>query len=168
MEALKIHLNPKTPKQITMAVKTLVSYLGIKNASPQYLKYTHRNWDYSVRNCFKNCEKESEKTGEQIVYGWLIWEDRKHAFLEAEFHSVLRDSGVLRANSRLIDISPRQSIKTEKVLFIEDTQRVAGRKDSKTWHSWSNLKMVSGHVLAPTQHLEIVEVNEHKHKIHLV
>ncbi|HAS6473482.1 TPA: hypothetical protein GRR63_12095 [Vibrio parahaemolyticus] len=151
---MNLNLNPKTPKKINSTVKALIAELGINNRNAQYLKYTHKSDDYRARYCFNNCETEAVKNGGEVVYGWLIWEDRKRSFIEAEFHSVLK------VNGEILDISPRQDSKDEKVLFVEDTLRDSGRKDPETWHSWSNMRMISGRVIEQSRRLEVFEVDD--------
>lgn len=149
-----MNLNPKTPKKVNLAVKKLIAELGINNRSAQYLRYTHKSDAYKAMYCFNNCEDEIAKNGGEVVYGWLIWEDRKRSFIESEYHCVIKMGG------ELLDISPRQNAKEDIVLFIEDTNRDSGRKDPKTWHSWSNLKMISGVVVEPSRRLEVFEIDD--------
>jgi hypothetical protein len=159
-------LNPKTPICITATVKQLAAALGLPNTKLHYLRYTHKSDEYKPLCCFNNCENEQVKYGGEVTYGWLIWEDRKRSFIEAEFHSVRK------INGELVDISPRQSKKNELVLFIEDKTRISGRKDSETWHSWSNLKMLNGLILERTRHLEVSEIakmnKSHTSNSHLI
>jgi hypothetical protein len=146
-------LNPKTPICITATVKQLAAALGLPSTKLHYLRYTHKSDEYKPLHCFNNCENEQIKYGGEVAYGWLIWEDRKRSFIEAEFHSVRK------INGELVDISPRQSKKNELVLFIEDKTRISGRKNSTTWHSWSNLKMLNGLILEQSRHLEVSEIS---------
>lgn len=150
----QVEIKAKTPKKVNAAVKGLISKLGLNHKSAKYLGYTESSDDYRATYCFNNCEKEQKKTDCEIVFGWQIWEDRKNKFVEAEFHSVIRD-----ADGQLKDISPRQT-GDKQILFIPDSTRESGRIDSDTWASWSNLKMQDGHVLEESIPLEVREINE--------
>lgn len=148
-----INLKPKTPKKINGNVKALIRELGINNAKPKFLTYTHRSDAYRATYCFNNCEDESKKTGCDVVYGWMIWEDRKKSFIEAEFHSVIKENG------QLLDISPRQT-SNAKILFVTDKIRSSGRKRQDTWYSYTNLKMHQGSIIEESKECEIVELDE--------
>lgn len=146
-----ISLKHKTPKKISAHIKALIKSLDLTGA-PIFLNYTHYSDDYRATYCFNNCEEESEKSGAAVVYGWQIWEDRKNGFVEAEFHSVIMSNG------KLHDISPRQT-GDKQILFIPDTVRRSGRKDERTWTSWSNQKMINGFLAEKTQELQVYEIN---------
>jgi hypothetical protein len=51
------------------------------------------------------------------------------------------------------------------VLFIEDNIRIHGRKDPKTWHSWSNLKMLNGIILEQPRYVEVSERAQGRHHL---
>jgi len=149
---MQVSVNPKIPKKVNSSIRALLSELGIANSKPEYLRFAKRSTEYRNGYCFNNCENESKKTGCQVVYGWAIWEDRKRAFVEAEFHSVIEENGIL------VDITPRHK-NEQKILFVPDSTKSSGRKSENIWYSWSNLKMVNGHVAEPSEELEIVELD---------
>lgn len=157
----RVQLKAKTPKAVNANVKKLISKLGLKPSSAKFLDYTHRSDQFRPKYCFNNCEDEAEKTDCEVVYGWQIWEDKKNSFIEAEFHSVVRENG------RLIDISPRQD-NDKKVLFVPDTKRTSGRKNKNTWASWTNLKMQNGCVLEDTKEIEVVELYDNRSELKFV
>ncbi len=145
-------LKPRAPKKVNGSVKKLIAELGLKHPMAKFLSYTHRSASYRAAYCFNNCEEENKNNNCEVVYGWVIWEDRKKSFVEAEFHAVIKEKG------KLLDISPRQD--GEKIiLFIADKTRLCGRKSPTTWASWSNLKMVSGMVIEEVHELEVIELN---------
>ncbi|WP_286262000.1 hypothetical protein [Thalassotalea atypica] len=149
---MQVSINPKTPKKVNSNIKALLSELGIANSKPEYLRFINRSSEYRNAYCFNNCEDEKNKTGCQVVYGWTLWEDRKKGFFEAEFHSVIKENGVL------IDITPRHR-NEDKILFVPDTTKSSGRKTENIWYSWSNLKMVNDRVVEPSEELEVVELD---------
>ena len=150
-----MNLKPKTPKKINANVKAIIRELGLAKAKPRFLPYSHRDDSYRATYCFNNCEDESNKTGCEVVYGWMIWEDKKNAFIEAEYHSVIKE------DVKLIDISPRQT-GDSLILFVKDTTRLGGRKREDTWYSRTNLKMINGFVAEEIREHEVVEI-DHVH-----
>jgi hypothetical protein len=158
---MKVTINPKTPKKVNSNIKALLFELEITNSKPEYLRFINRSNEYRNAYCFNNCEDENNKTGCQVVYGWTLWEDRKKGFFEAEFHSVIKENGIL------IDITPRKK-NEEKVLFVTDTTKVSGRKKDNVWYSWSNLKMLNDRVIEPSKELEVVELDDEYSEIRYV
>lgn len=147
-----MNLKPKPPKKINGRVNAIIKELKLDPKKAVFLGFTKKDDSYRPTYCFNNCEDESNKTGCNIVYGWMIWEDTKKSFIEAEFHSVIKQDG------KLLDISPRQSGE-KKILFIEDTLRPSGRKRSDAWHSRTNLKMINGVVVDASKEIEVVELD---------
>ncbi|MFP1742147.1 hypothetical protein [Lonsdalea quercina] len=157
--SVKLRLKPKTPKKINSAVKKLINSLGI-NKIPFYLPLT--KVDYSRAGyCFNNCEEYAKNNNVSVVYGWMIWEDRKSNFIEAEFHAIINENGQYK------DISPRVS-NEEKILFVIDGTRDSGRKEANSWYSWTNIKMFDGIVQEEPKLLEIKEIDsDYSEIIHL-
>jgi len=107
------------------------------NGKPSFLEFSEIASEYHAKYCLDNCEAEQLRTGCEIVYGWVIWQDKKHSFIEAEFHAVVKN------NDKLVDITPR--VDGEKnILFVEDKTRVPKRIDNHTWRSWTNIKSQKG------------------------
>lgn len=148
-----MNLKPKSPKKVNGRVNAIIKELGLNPKKATFLNFTYKDESYRATYCFNNCENESNKTDCEVVYGWMIWEDTKKSFIEAEFHSVIRQNG------QLIDISPRQSGE-KKILFIEDSTRPTGRKRPEAWHSRTNLKMINGFVAEEPKEVEIIELDE--------
>ncbi|AMO49469.1 SEC-C metal-binding protein [Enterobacter sp. FY-07] len=149
--SVKLKLKPKTPKKINSAVKKLINSLGINN-SPFYLPLT--KVDYSRAGyCFNNCEQYAKNNKASVVYGWMIWEDRKSSFIEAEFHAVINENGQYK------DISPRVN-NEDKILFVIDNSRNSGRKESDSWYSWTNIKIFDGIVQENPKPIEIKELDD--------
>lgn len=156
-----MNLKPKTPKKINGRVKEIIRELRLDPNNAIFLDFTLRDESYRATYCFNNCEQEASKTNCEIIYGWMIWEDTKKSFIEAEYHSVIKENG------ELLDISPRQSGE-KKVLFIEDPVRISGRKCSNIWHSRTNLKMINGFTVDESNECEIVELDENYSELRLI
>jgi hypothetical protein len=112
-------MNLTTPSKVSANIKLFLKDIGV-SIQPQYLKHTSVSPDYKARYCLDNCELEQKRTGCQIVYGWLIWEDIKRACIVAEFHGVVKRQGLL------IDITPRVDGE-DRVLFVQDRSRTPSR-----------------------------------------
>lgn len=149
-----INLNPRTPKKLNASIKLLIQDLGIDPNLANYLSFINASPSYRNQYCYNNCEAEALRGGGDIVYGWIIWEDRKKQFVEAEHHCVMRKGG------SLMDITPRQNRRDTKVLFVPDDTRCAGRIDNNTWHSWSNHKSMGGEIVEPTVQLRVTEIDK--------
>jgi hypothetical protein len=125
-------------------------------ATPHFLSFTYSSDKYLPRYCLNNCEAEHKRTGNRIVFGWIIWEYIKNGFIEAEFHAVME-----RGND-LVDITPRVDGE-EKVLFVPDPNRVAERIDAEridagSWRLWSNQKSLNGQIIEPAKSIEIEDI----------
>jgi hypothetical protein len=130
-----------TPRKVSGLVIRFLRSLEFAG-KPVFLPFTPTSPDYRTGYCQSNCEAEHKRTGAEIVFGWMIWENPDTAFIEAEFHSVMRHGRHLK------DITPRKD--GEKlILFAPDTERIAVRIDERTWHTWSNHK-AQGENLEPT------------------
>ena len=134
-------MHPTTPRKITGSIRRFVASLG-QIGTPADLPFLARSDDYLPSYCLSNCEAECRRTQVEIVFGWVIWEFRKNSFIEAEFHSVVRQNGILH------DITPRKDGE-ERVLFVPDLTRVAFRENERTWRTWTNHKK-QGATYAPT------------------
>ena len=149
--SIKLKLKPKTPIKINSTVKNLVKSLGL-NTSPVYLKLT-KVIGSRAGYCFNNCEEYASKNKCEVIYGWMIWEDRKSEFIEAEFHAVIKENNIIK------DISPRFNME-DRILFVEDDTRACGRKETNSWYSWSNIKIFNGIVKENALPIEIIELDD--------
>lgn len=130
------YVNVTTPRKISGSVKRFLLSAGL-STEVVYLPFTFVADEYHTQYCLDNCEEERERTGCQIKYGWIIWEDRRKRFIEAEFHAIVVKAGVL------CDITPRQDGEN-RVLFVEDPNRVPYRIDEITWSTYTNIKASNG------------------------
>jgi len=146
-------INPRTPKKISSSIKSFIQGLGLDPNSALFIRFTQVSSEYRNQYCYNNCEIEVLNGGE-VVCGWTIWEDRKKQFVEGEHHCVLRIDG------RLVDITPRQNRRDERILFVPDNDRIAGRIDKNTWNSWSNHKSLNGNIIEPAMQLRLREIDE--------
>ncbi|WP_304168786.1 hypothetical protein [Lonsdalea britannica] len=147
---IKQKITPKTPKKISSSVRFLVRSLGLKT-TPMYLPLTKAP-NTRAGYCFNNCEDYIKENGGEAIYGWMLWEDRKKGFIEAEFHAVVKK------DNRYLDITPRVDYEN-KILFIEDNARQSGRMNSHSWYSWSNIKIIDNCLEEMTEALQVKELN---------
>ena len=134
----EFRLKQTTPKKVSGNIRKFLKDAGL-NGKLRFLEFVESAPEYHAKYCLDNCEAERHRTGCEIVYGWMIWQDKKCGFIEAEFHSTVRKDG------NLVDITPRVDGE-KKVLFVEDATRVPERVDCKTWKSWTNIKSSDGRI----------------------
>ena len=120
---------------------------GLKGR-PRYLEFSEMAPEYKAKYCLDNCVAENNRSNNEIIYGWVIWQDKKHRFIEAEFHAVLKGNG------ELLDITPRCDDE-KTVLFIPDDTRTPDRIDTRTWKTWSNIKSQNGHIYENCRPIEM-------------
>ncbi|CDH03899.1 hypothetical protein [Xenorhabdus bovienii] len=153
---INTRINPKTPKKINGSVRFLVRSLGLKT-TPIYFSLTQIP-NTRAGYCFNNCEDYIKENGGDAIYGWMIWEDRKKGFIEAEFHVVIKKE------NQYLDITPRYNYE-DKILFVEDNTRKSGRMDDESWYSWSNIKIVDNYVSEMAEALKIKELNHENSEV---
>lgn len=135
----KTAIRPTTPRKIRRQIRAFLNDADL-HKPPSYLRFTLASPDYQPNNCLWNCEREARRRGVETVFGWVIWEEWRSHFIEAIFHAVVRDNGTL------LDITPRGDGE-DKVLFVEDPNRVAHRAGAGEWATWSSFKSRNGVML---------------------
>ncbi|PKN36987.1 MAG: hypothetical protein CVU62_12900 [Deltaproteobacteria bacterium HGW-Deltaproteobacteria-2] len=119
-----------TPQKISKRIRSFINTLGDID-EPEYLLFTNCSNKYLPQHCLSNCEAESHFTDSPVVFGWVIWEDKKTRSMVAEFHAVIR------RKNKLVDITPRVDGES-RVLFVPDKERVASRLNERQWNTWQN------------------------------
>jgi len=118
-----------TPIEFNGTVRAFLREIGLpKDAF--YLPFAPLDDRYRATYCLDNCAHAEREGLGVAVYGWIIWEARKHRFIEAEFHSVLRQG------DELMDITPRPDGE-EKILFVPDPARIPVF-GPRGWTTYSN------------------------------
>ncbi len=140
-----------TPTSISTEVCAFLLAAGLRTR-PQFLRFKLISQSYKPRMCLENCELESKKPNRQVIFGWVIWEDRNANFIDAEFHAVIE-----KAN-RLIDVTPRVDGE-DRILFVSDEQRTAKRLTDNEWLTWANIKSAKGIVFEQTRPIRIVNTS---------
>lgn len=112
MNQLQIY---SSPKNINDNVIRLIGKMGLSNSNPIQVDVRLEN-DAKPLNCYFNVEEKVKRDGGSIVYGWAIL--KGDLILEAEHHGIWKsDSGLL------YDITPREEINLDSIMFIEDNDR---------------------------------------------
>lgn len=147
-----------TPRRVTSSIKRFLSSLEI-SATPLFLRYTPISDQYQAGRALENCEVESKRSGDPIVYGWILWEDRVQAVIEAQFHAVIKRKG------ELINITPQPN-DDDLVLFVVDKNRSAEHLEDGTWQTWCNHKAQGGNLIHAAHPIEVQDSSEasrHEH-----
>lgn len=124
-----------TPKKIGNRILKFLKRAHL-NSNPQYLELMQSDSSYAPKFCLDNCFLDVKNNGGSVVYGWVIWENKKTRFIEAEFHAVVQRNG------KLHDITPRADGEG-KVLFILDKTKSA-KLDNGEWETWDNIRLING------------------------
>jgi hypothetical protein len=111
-------LKSTTPKRVDPRVRQLLNELCLPESSAVWLKlHKPKFFKPELSECHINASIQSNYESGSTVTGWTIWQDKALDFVEAQFHTVWKDSaGVLR------DVTPRQD-KERTVLFVPDSKR---------------------------------------------
>jgi hypothetical protein len=130
-------LKPTTPKKISGAIKSFLRKSGL-NSKPTYLPFIYKSDQYLAKKCLDNSKHATLNGLGDTVFGWMIWEDKRNKFIEAEFHSVILIDG------KLVDITPRVD-KEPKVMFVPDYNREP-HSDDRHWYTFTNIKSHNGEI----------------------
>ena len=109
-----------TPKVISYNIKAFCKEID-SAGNPVYV-IVKPDSTAAINSCFESVAAYIKQNGGSTQYGWIIWEESKQSFLEAEFHAVWVSS-----SGEMVDITPKvdgESI----ILFLPDTKRVYKRK----------------------------------------
>jgi hypothetical protein len=154
-----LHLSPTTPKRVDPRVRQLLVALDLPETQATWLPL-HRPKKFSPeRNeCHINAWIQMKYEGGTTCTGWMIWQDRAADFLEAQFHTVWRDSaGLLR------DVTPRQD-KERLALFVPDAQRevrLTNYDGAPAIITFDNVRMKNGaltNILREQTHVLVTEL----------
>lgn len=102
----------RTPRHVTPHILRLIRNLGL-DGEPERIPVRPVP-EASAGECFPNVSRHVERAGGAVVYGWALWE-WPNILVEAEFHSVWLNEGILR------DITPNSET---EILFQRDAKRV--------------------------------------------
>jgi hypothetical protein len=152
IESMKF--NSISPKKVSQAVKSIAQQLGINEDDARLLKFQRPNeFNPELNNCFFNVWVKMKFSGGGKQYGWLIAQDSRNEFIEAQFHAVWIDQ-----NGGLVDVTPRPD--TEKrVMFIPDHVRNIQLSDSNGQPailSYDNFRILRDQTLAELERIKVV------------
>ena len=103
------------PEKIDKMVLSFCNKINQKQ-TPLFIKHQPEESNIELE-CIENVNKKVKEEGGERALGWAIWINHK-VFIEAEFHAVYKNP-----ENELINITPIESIKSEKILFLEDPNR---------------------------------------------
>ena len=132
-----MEINATTPKRITKSIRKFIEVLGLNYKTARFLPFTEVSHDYQDGHCLSNCEAEHKRTGDKIIYGWVIWEDKYLSYISGEFHAVIKRDGALT------DITPRKDGES-KILYVPDKSRTPLRRNDRSWKSWQTCESIRG------------------------
>lgn len=112
--------NPKDPK-----LKKLVEMIGC--FEPNIVQVDVRKPEYHVGRCWFNAYDAAQGKHENILHGWLFWEDEGSVF--GQHHAVVRDEN---QSSLMVDVTPNASNQSA-VLFAESPLHKFDFQNLKGW-----------------------------------
>ena len=109
------------PKKIDASIRAMAEALGLDIDQAQFLKQRReKKFEPEQDNCHVNNLVKQKLDGGELVYGWVIGQDKLNDVIEAHFYSVWKDS-----TGNLADISPRPT-NEKRLLFVPDSKRSIG------------------------------------------
>lgn len=134
-----------TPKKLTAPLYKLIRHLGLDPKTAVWLPLTVENqFTPETINCLINTMVKRKLAGGDIVFGWVLWFERKANFAEAEFHCVWRAKDGI-----LVDITPRVDGE-EAVCFVSDPTRTSHLDLTRypaVTHTYDNVRMRGGQLM---------------------
>lgn len=147
----EINVRSTSPRKINDALRALVEYLGLAPATAVLLKYSRPTaFTPAMSMCHFNVWVQTIHNGGNVQPGWLLWEDPRIGFCEAEFHAVW-----VSPEGRLVDVTPRRD-QEKRVMFVPDPTRtirltdIAGRPGI---HTFENVQVLAGGLKNPLRPL---------------
>jgi len=151
-------LNLFSPTNINIAVKSILKVLNLNENDLVFLDYKKPSKFISSPNdCHLNVWVQCNYEGGGAVSGWMIAEDAKQGFIEAQFHTVWCSSG-----GELQDITPRMDGE-KKIMFFPDPVRKISFFDhegSTAFCSYNNVKMLNQLLISKIEKIYIVSTSD--------
>ena len=149
-----IRLHSTTPRRLDPCVRRLLGAMGLEPEKAVWLEL-HRVKDFRplLAECHINVLVQRKYHKGDLVSGWTIWQDKANDFVEAQFHTVWRDT-----HGNLKDLTPRQD-RERTVLFIPDPSRHFGLthiKSAPAVQVYDSVRMQGGVLLnGPTERVHL-------------
>lgn len=143
-----------SPNAINAAVKSILSVLNLDESEVSFLEYVDPcNFNPGHNDCHLNVWVQCNYEDGSPVSGWMISEDPKHGFIEAQFHTVW-----CSPDGELQDITPRLD-KEKTIMFFPDRNREITffeHKNGVAINTYDNVKMLNNMVINPVKEITIV------------
>ncbi|MBU2500227.1 hypothetical protein KJ682_02745 [bacterium] len=147
-------LKVMSPKDVDKSLKQLIGFLGLNENETTHLPFTKPgSFEPEPKNCFFNVWIQCDREGGAFYFGWILAQDRAHAFSEAQFHCIWRSP-----KGELLDITPRED-EEERLLFIPDSGRnieLSSHNGSPALISYDNVSICKGELLTGVERIKVV------------
>ena len=134
-----------TPRTISSDIIKMLDLLDLTENDAHYVKYTNEtSFTAEFENCHVNNLVKRKLYGGELVFGWIIWENKDVNFIEANFHSLWTDG-----KKKLYDITPRRD-KEEFIFFVQDGHReieFIKHSNSPAIKTFNNLRIQNGQII---------------------
>jgi hypothetical protein len=151
-------LNVFSPTSINAAVKSILKVLNLNENDLVFLDYEKPSkFTPSPNDCHLNVWVQCNYEGGGAISGWMIAEDAKHGFIEAQFHTVW-----LSLSGELKDITPRMDGEKTIMFFPDPVRKISffDHEGSTAICSYNNVKMLNQSLISKIERLNIVSTSE--------
>ena len=149
-----LKLKSQSPKKVNSAVRRLLSELQLPEKNIQFLKYKKPDhFRPESDNCHFNVLVMCNYHGGGVINGWIISQDTKNDFIEAQFHAVWS-----HPDGTLVDITPRKDGE-KRLMFVLDELRQIELSDHEgipAIISYDNFRILRGITISGLQKIKIV------------
>lgn len=147
-----------SPRRVNERIRALIRYLELNETDVSLLKFTEpTQFDSEPQNCHFNVWVQCNKCGGQPQSGWLLAEDERQDFVEAQFHTVWRSP-----EGKLRDITPRAD-REKRVMFVLDLSRcitLCDHDGAPAILTYDNIRIHRGHLLTGLTRIKLVPQSE--------
>lgn len=147
-------LKSTTPINNNTNIKILLRCLNLDENNSTFIKYTKEQYfNAEIDNCHVNNMIKQKLCGGDIVFGWIIWEDKEVNFVEACFHSLWKDN-----QGNLFDITPRKDGE-QIILFVQDNTRTITLlydKNLPAIKTFDNFRIINSNIINGVEEIVVI------------
>ena len=143
----------------------LLQYLNLREDEAVLLKYTRPlSFEPEPAECHFNVWLKRNSDGGSTQHGWVLAQDKSHAFAEAIFHTVWKSP-----ESKLVDVTPRFD-EEKRLLFVPDHEHhieLSHHEGAPAINTYDNVRLQGHTVVTPLESIKVVLQSDFIHKHNL-
>ena len=151
-------LNVFSPKCINTAVKSILKVLDLNEIDLVFLDYEKPSkFVSSANDCHLNVWVQCNHEGGGAISGWIIGEDPKQRFIEAQFHTVW-----CSPDGKLQDITPRTDGEKTIMFFPDPTRRISffEHDGNAAICTYNSVKMLNQVLISKIEKMNIISTSD--------